>query len=339
MRALLACALIAAPACKRVPDPPAAQLLNRSAKVMGTHVTFTGWTRDPAATATAFAAAFDEIRRLDALMSVWKPGSDVVRLNAAAGEKPVVVSAETLEVIAAARRFSEATGGKFDVTFGALSGLWKFDHDQDDRIPSPEAVAERLPLIDYERLVVDEVRGTAMLKTAGMRVHLGGIGKGYAVDRAVAIVRQSGLRNFMVQAGGDLYVAGTRGDRPWRVGVRDPRGPPTSYFAAAEVTDATFSTSGDYERFFIEDGVRYHHIIDPDTGQPARGCRSVTIMAADAITADALSTSVFLIGVERGLELVESIEGAGAVIVDADNRLHISKRLQGKIKMLHEPTP
>ncbi|HJL18602.1 MAG TPA: FAD:protein FMN transferase, partial [Sandaracinaceae bacterium LLY-WYZ-13_1] len=156
---------------------------------------------------------------------------------------------------------------------------------------------------------------------------------------AVEILRARGLGDFMVQAGGDLYVAGEKGDRPWRVGIRDPRGDRTSFFAAAEVTDATFSTSGDYERFFVKDGVRYHHIIDPDVGRPASGTRSVTIMAPSAITADALSTGLFILGAEKGLEVVEELDGVGAVFVDGDNQVHISPRLDGKVKILHAPSP
>jgi len=170
-------------------------------------------------------------------------------------------------------------------------------------------------------------------------MHLGGIGKGYGVDRAVALLVAAGLTDFMVQAGGDLYVAGQRGDRPWRVGIRDPRGTRDAFFAAAEVSDGTFSTSGDYERFFIEDGVRYHHILDPDAGRPARGTRSVTIMAKDAMTADALSTGLFILGAKRGLEIVERLPGVGAVIVDAANEVHISSRLKDKVKVFKPPTP
>jgi len=337
--ALLLAVAAGCPTNKTEARTPQSELVTRSAKVMGTQVSLTAWTAKPKDALRAFSSAFEEMNRLDQLMSVWKRGSDVVRINEAAGADGVVVAKATLDVIAFARRFSEATGGKFDVTFGALSGLWKFDHDQDDRIPAPEAVAKRLPFIDYTKILVDEQLGTVRLAQAGMRMHLGGVGKGYAVDRAVAILRKAGLRNFMVQSGGDLYVSGKKGDRNWRVGIRDPRGPATSYFAGAEITNATFSTSGDYERFFVEDGVRYHHIIDPDTGQPARHCRSVTIMAKDAITADVLSTSVFLVGVEAGLALVESTDGAGAVIVDAANEVHISKRLEGKIRILRPPTP
>ncbi len=321
-------------------------LVRRSYRAMGTDISVSVPVRpgaaeraaDEARALKAMQSAFVEFSRLEALMSTWRPSSDVSRINSAAGRRPVRVSPEVIELLAEAGRWSARTGGKFDVTFGALSGLWRFDHDQDDRIPDPAAVAGRVALVDHSALVVDAEAGTAFLQRAGMKVHVGGLGKGYAVDRAVAILKDHGLESFMVQAGGDLYVAGARTDRPWRIGIRDPRGPEGQYFAAAEVKDATFSTSGDYERFFIQDGVRHHHILDPDTGMPARGARSVTILAPSALIGDALSTSVFLLGVEAGLALVEATEGAGAVIVGPDNAVHVSRRLEGKVRILRPPT-
>lgn len=306
---------------------------------MGTQVAFTAWTTEPERARGAFQAAILEFRRLESLHSNWIPKSDVSRLNARAGEAPVAVSSETLELLVEAQRMALLTKGKFDIGFGALADLWRFDHDQDNRVPDPKTVEARLPLVDVSRLVLDEARGTAFLPEPGMKIHVGGIGKGFAVDRAAEILRRRGLRDFMIQAGGDLYAAGRRGDRPWRVGIRDPRGPPTRIFAFADVEDRTFSTSGDYERFFVKDGERYHHIIDPDTGQPARGARSVTVLAPSAVLADALSTGVFVLGPDEGLELVESLEGVGAVIVDAENRVLVSRRLEGKVRLVERPTP
>jgi thiamine biosynthesis lipoprotein len=271
-------------------------------------------------------------------LSVWKENSDVVRINANAGKSPVAVSAETLEVLAIARQVSDWTRGKFDVTFGALSDVWKFDQDQDDAVPTSAQIAARLPLIDYRQLVTDTGHGTAFLRKGGMRAHLGGIGKGYAVDRGVAILRAAGLRDFSVQAGGDLYVAGRRGDRPWRLGIADPRAPEGPVFARVELSDSTFSTSGDYERFFMKDGVRYHHILDPQTGQPARLSRSVTIVSKRAVLADGLSTGVFLLGPEEGMALIERLPDVEGVIVGADNQVQISSGLQGKLEIVHEPT-
>lgn len=322
-------------------EAPAAkpkELLHRSHHAMGTQITITAYTDAPGAFESACKAAFDEFDRLEALLTVWRNDSDVSKVNAQAGKAAVKVGPETLRAVQVALRLAKATDGKFDVTFGALAGLWRFDHDQDDKIPTEAEIGARLPLVGWEMVEVDEAASTVKLAKPGVKLHLGGIGKGFAVDAAVALLEQAGLKDFMVQAGGDLYVSGRRGDRPWRVGIRDPRGERDAFFAAAEVENGTFSTSGDYERSFIHDGVRYHHILDPDLGRPARGVRSVTVMARDAVTADALSTGVFILGVKRGLEVVEGMDGVGAVIVDDHNEVHISSRLQGRVKVFRDPT-
>jgi thiamine biosynthesis lipoprotein len=315
------------------------RLIARTHQTMGTEVQVSVWTGNDAAVDRATKALFAELDRLDGLLSVWKPGSDVVRVNAAAGTSPIQVTRETIEVLQAAHRVSVWTAGKFDVTFGALSDIWRFDHDKDERVPTAEEIASRLPLIDYRGIVIDENARTAFVTRAGMRIHLGGIGKGYAVDRAVAILRQHGFGDFMVQFGGDLYVAGQPGDGPWRLGINDPRGAPNDSFATLELRDATFSTSGDYERFFIKDGRRYHHILDPDTGEPARRCRSVTIVAKSALLADGLSTGVFILGPHDGMELVERLPDTEAVIVSADNEVRVSSGLRERLRIVHPPTP
>jgi thiamine biosynthesis lipoprotein len=324
-------------ACARTADH-AGRLVERKALAMGSELRLTAWTSDETTAGAAFDAVVTEFNRLDALMSVWRAGSDVVRVNAAAGERAVAVSPEVLDLLRTARQISDWTGGKFDVTFGALSDLWKFDHDQDNRIPNAEEVRRRLPLIDYRALVVNERAGTVFLQRRGMRIHLGGIGKGYAVDRGASILHQRGVRDFMIQAGGDLLVAGRRGDRPWRLGINDPRGAAGDSFATIELSDSTFSTSGDYERFFLSDGRRYHHIIDPDVGEPARGCRSVTIVAASAALADGLSTGVFLLGPADGIALIERLPGVEGVIVTAKNEVLVSTGLRNRVMILHAPT-
>ncbi len=181
---------------------------------------------------------------------MWREGSDVLRLNAAAGQAPVTVHEDTRRVLEAARQVSEWTDGTFDVTFGALADVWKFDHDQDNRVPTPAEVAARRPLVDYRRVHVEPGPGTAVIERAGMRVHLGGIGKGYAVDRAVELLRAAGLRDFMVQAGGDLYVAGVNGDvrlaprhpgSPWS--GRRARSPPSTSPTPPSARPATTSGS------------------------------------------------------------------------------------------------
>ena len=306
---------------------------------MGAEVRLTAWTADADAANEAFATVFAEFDRLDGLHSIWRPGSDVLRLNAAAGGSPVPVSAETVVILQTAHQISLWTEGKFDVTFGALSDVWRFDHDRDNRVPGSQDIAARLPLIDFRAVAVDAAAGTASITRSAVRIHLGGIGKGYAVDRAVAILHAFGLRDFMVQFGGDLYVAGRAGDGPWRLGIGDPRGAPQESFAVLELRDATLSTSGDYERFFIDRGTRYHHILDPDTGQPARGCRSVTIVAKSAMLADALSTGVFLMGPVRGMALVERLPDVEAVIVSAENEVLVSSGLRDQLTIIHPPSP
>jgi len=305
---------------------------------MGSELRLTAWTADEGRAAAAFEAVFAEFDRLDGLMSVWREGSDIVRLNAAAGESAVPVSKETREVLIDAHQLSEWTGGKFDVTFAALSGLWKFDQDLDGVVPARADVEAKLPLIDYKELVVDDKAGTAFLKKKGMRAHLGGIGKGYAVDRGVAILRERGLHDFMIQSGGDLFVSGSRGDRPWRVGIRDPRGPAERSFAALDLADGALSTSGDYERFFMKDGHRYHHIIDPERGEPAKGSRSVTIVATRSRLADGLSTGVFLLGPDKGMALIERLPGVEGVIVTEKNNVLVSSGLKSQLVMKTPPT-
>lgn len=334
-------ALTGAVACAGpTPDAPIgeAALVERSRVSMGSEVRLVAWTADEPAAIAAFESAFDEFDRLDALLSVWKPGSEIQRLNDAAGEHAVPVDAEVRAVLATAKQVGDWTGGKFDVTFGALSDLWKFDHDQDNRIPAPGAVAARLPLVDYTALALDQSTGTAFLSRSGMRAHLGGIGKGYGVHRVMTLLRSRGLTDFMIQSGGDMYVAGRRGDRPWRIGLRDPRGPAESSFAALDVTEAAISTSGDYERFFMADGQRYHHILDPDTGQPGRLNRAVTIVATDPTLADALSTGVFLMAPEAGMALVERLPDLEGVIVTAANDVLVSSGLRSRLARLAPPT-
>jgi thiamine biosynthesis lipoprotein len=315
------------------------RLVSRTGAAMGSELQLTVWTTDEAAADSAFEAVFQEFDRLEGLMSTWRETSDLQRLNAAAGRHPVQVDTEIRDVLRIARQVSEWTGGKFDVTFGVLSGLWKFDYqDRDSTIPDRNEVLRRLPFINYRDLKLDEPAGTAFLRRQGMRANLGGIGKGYAVDRAADILRRRGFQNFMIQAGGDMYVAGHRDDRPWRLGIRDPRGPADRSFAALDLSDGTFSTSGDYERFFIKDGRRYHHILDPNTGEPAQGCRSVTIVTDRAVIADGLSTGVFILGPEAGMALIERLPGVEGVIVSAKNEVLVSSGLKGRLIAIAPPT-
>jgi thiamine biosynthesis lipoprotein len=324
----------------RAPEPPVAEstLVERSHVTMGAPLRLMAWTADEPAALKGFDAVFSEVDRLDRLLTVWRDDSEIQRLNAAAGRQPVPLSAETFEVLQIASDLGELSRGAFDVTFAALADVWKFDHDIDGRVPSRADIAARLPLVDHTALVLDAQSRTAFLTRAGMRVNLGGIGKGYAVDRAAALLRAHGLGHFMIQFGGDLYAAGSRGDRPWRAGLQDPRGAPDTSFAAIDLRDETFSTSGDYERFFMRDGRRYHHIIDPLTGEPARGVRSVTIVARRAVLADAVAKAVFVAGPDAGMKLLEELPDVDGVMVTAANEVRVSSGLEPRLTVLAPPT-
>lgn len=308
---------------------------------MGTHLSFAAFTTptlDPAKIHAAFEAATAEIVRIEKLMTTWDPASEVSGINAAAGKEAVVVGSETFTVIQEAQHSSEISNGCFDITFETLHGLWKFDQDLDPHPPTPAEVRARLKYVGYKHVKLDPAARTVRLDEPHVRISLGGIAKGYAVDRASKVLLDAGIDAFYVQAGGDLYTHGSKPDgSPWQAGIRDPRGPEGDYFALMPVSDHAFSTAGDYERAYIVDGKRYHHIIDPHTGYPATASRSVTIWAPTALQADAVDDAVFILGPEKGLALVESLDGVGAVIVDSGNKVWTSKRLEGHVHLVHAP--
>lgn len=329
-------------ACTLAAADERGRILSRSTLAMGTAVqvrVYSDGHRPDSEIEQAMDRALEEFRRLEALMTTWRQDSDVSRINAAAGQRPVVVSPEVLEVVQRSLVFSRRSQGAFDISFYALRGLWRFDGEITPHLPDPQEIAARRRLIDWRQIRVDPRQRTVMLLRPGMAIHLGGIGKGYAVDAASRLLREAGFPDHVVQAGGDLMLAGTKGGVPWMAGVRDPRGGPEEVFAVCPVQDHAFSTAGDYERSFILGGRRYHHILDPRTGYPATAARSVTIYAPDATTADGLDDAVFILGPERGLRLVESTPGVGAIIVDAHNRVHISSRLKGRVQILRPPSP
>ena len=312
-------------------------LATRAYPSMGSQLTLSAWTTDEKRAGETFDQIRREFDRLENLLSVWKDGSDVVRINKNAGIAPAKVDRDTIELLRIAREGSELTRGKFDITFGALSDIWRFDHDQDNVIPDRSLIEARLKRIDYRAVEIDSTAGTAFINRPGTRIHLGGIGKGYAIDRAVAMLKVRGFGDFMIQFGGDLYVAGSDRGKPWKLAIADPRGKHDP-FATLQITDGTFSTSGDYERFFIKDGKRYHHLIDPDFGEPATGCRSVTIVTNRAVMADVLSTGVFILGPDEGMKLIEQLPDVEGVIVTSDNEVLVSSGLKGRLETIAAPT-
>jgi FAD:protein FMN transferase len=310
-------------------------------KAMGTYVTVWFWTDREADAAKAAASVFDEMRRLDAEMTTWTPTGETAKINAAAGLHPVKVSDEELEVIERALDVSKRSGGVFDITVEAFRGLWKFDEDMDGSLPDQADVKKRLAKIGWRDVIVNHKAKTVYLRRKGMAITLGGIAKGYAVDKCVALLKKLGFTDFMVQAGGDMYISGSKGPEPWVVGIRDPRGTRDEMFALAPVKDHSFSTSGDYERGFVKDGIRYHHILDPRTGEPARASRSVTIRAKDAYTADAWSKVMFIYGYPKGLELIKEnhLDDFEVVWVDDKNAVHMTPGIAGVLKQIKDPTP
>jgi thiamine biosynthesis lipoprotein len=309
---------------------------------MGTHLAYAAFTTPTLGAARVqglFDAATAEIVRLEKLMTTWDPASEVSRVNAAAGKAPVAVGPETFDVIREAIHASEISEGTFDITFETLHGLWKFDQDLDAHPPTPAAVHAQARYVGFRHVKLDAAASTVYLDEPHVRIGLGGIAKGYAVDHAAKVLLDGGLASFYAQAGGDLFTHGSKPDgSPWVAGIRDPRGPETDYFATMAVSDHAFSTAGDYERSYVVGGKRYHHIIDPRTGYPATASRSVTIWAPTALLADELDDAVFILGPEKGLALVESIDGVGAVIVDAHDHVWTSRRLEGHVHPVHPPT-
>jgi thiamine biosynthesis lipoprotein len=308
---------------------------------MGTHLAYASFTT-PSIDAVRLHALFDaataEIRRIEKLMTTWDPASEVSRINAAAGKESIAVGPETFDVIREALHASALSEGCFDITFETLHGLWKFDQDLDPHPPAPADVKAHLRYLGWRHVKLDDAAHTVMLDEPHVRIGLGGIAKGYAVDRAARVLADAGVASFYVQAGGDLYTRGVKPDgSQWQAGIRDPRGPEGDYFAMMPVSDHAFSTAGDYERAYLVDGKRYHHIIDPRTGYPATASRSVTIWAPTALLADEIDDAVFILGPEKGLALVESLDGVGAVIVDAHDRVWTSKRLEGRVRGVHAP--
>ena len=295
----------------------------REEAIMGTAIRVELWAADAKSGEAAAAAVMDEMHRIDRAMSPHKPGSELCRINREAARHPVVLSEEMLGLVQKARAFSHLTQGAFDITYAAVGQL--YDYRKKVR-PSPQALATAQAHVGWQHLEVDAQARTLRFGVDGMRIDLGGFAKGHAVDNAVALLARRGIRHAYVSAGGDSRVLGDRRGRPWSVAIRDPRRA-GGVVAVLPLEDVSISTSGDYERFFDDGAERVHHLIDPATGISPSGVHSVTILAADGLTSEALSKAVFVLGTERGMALVESLAGIDAVIVDAQGNLHASAGL------------
>jgi thiamine biosynthesis lipoprotein len=297
--------------------------LKREESIMGTSIGVELWADERASGEAAITAVMDEMHRIDRTMSPHKEDSELSRINREAFAAPVPVSVEMARLIVRAAEFSELSGGAFDITYAAVGQLY----DYRNRVrPNEAELAAARAAVGWRNLVLDSQARTVRFMKPGMRIDLGGFAKGHAVDNATAILRRRGIAHAMVSAGGDSRVIGDRRGRPWTIGIRDPRRP-GQVAAMLPLEDVSISTSGDYERYFEADGTRFHHLIDPMTGKSPRGIQSVTVLADDGLTSEALSKIVFVLGVERGMTLVESQSGVDAVVVDAVGALHFSSGL------------
>ncbi len=290
---------------------------------MGTRCAVEFWSDDPAAADSLANGAFAEMRRIDRMMSTYRADSEISRLNKRAANAPFVVSREFFGLIRQSLDYSRLSSGSFDITYASVGYLYDFPSQ---RRPDSAAVRRALPGVDYRHLRLDVARRSVLFERAGMRVDVGGIAKGYAVDRAMAVLLRGGVSHAMVNGGGDTLIRGDRFGKPWVVGIRDPNDR-DKVVLRLPLTDTAISTSGDYERFFDQGGTRYHHIIDPRTGDSARLLRSATVIGPTALRTDALSTAVFVMGADRGLEMINRLPDVDAVVVTPDGKVLYSQGL------------
>lgn len=289
---------------------------------MGTQISVELWHSN--ATDAEFCAdqVFKEMRRIDALMSPWKPDSDLSAINNNAAIMPVKTSDELYDLIQRSISFSNLSGGAFDITFASVG------HQYDYRLrkkPDAETLSSSLPAINYNHIELRD--GSVFFRHSNVRIDLGGIAKGYAVERGIGILRDCDIKSAMVSAGGDSKIMGDHNGRPWSIGVKHPR-QAEKIMVTLPLSDIAISTSGDYERFFIDNGDRVHHIIDPGTGLSAGNSWTTTVIGPDATTTDALSTAIFVLGARDGLALIEQQAGYDAVIVDNQGKMYYSSGLQ-----------
>jgi thiamine biosynthesis lipoprotein len=301
-----------------------AEWLYREEPIMGTRCAVELWATDHAKGEAAMESVFADMRRIDVLMSTYKPDSEVSRVNAGAAKAPVAISVELYDLLQTAQEYSRLSNGVFDITYASVGYLYDYRAHVH---PDSAAIAAALPSIDYRQLKFDPVAHTVAFGKPGMRIDLGGIAKGYSVDRGINLLKAQGIDRAMVNAGGDSRVMGDRFGKPWVIGIRHPDHK-DQYVLRLPLEDAAFSTSGNYERFFEEGGVRYHHILDPKTGMSPHAVRSVTIIASNATRTDGLSKTVFILGPEKGLAFINGLTDADAIVIAADGKVSYSKGLQ-----------
>jgi thiamine biosynthesis lipoprotein len=316
--------LLAAVLCASTWVPAQAEWIYRDAPIMGTRCDVELWTEDRLKGEAAISAVFDELRRIDNEFSTFKPQSEVSQVNDLAAKAPMRISKELFDLIETSIDYSKLTRGTFDITYASVGYMYNYpDHIR----PTEAQIAAALPESNYRHIHLDRAAQTIFFDHPGVRIDFGGIGKGYAVDRGIAVLQGLGVTRAMVNAGGDSRIIGDRFGKPWIIGIRDPDDRNRTILKIP-LSDTAFSTSGDYERFFDEGGVRYHHILDPRTGKSPHVVRSVTIIGPYATRTDALTKSVFVMGVKEGLEFINTLPDVDAVAITPDRKLWYSKGLE-----------
>jgi len=331
---IVVCLGVAILSCARggFPEPPLVTV-KRTQMHMGTLVSITAVGRTQEEANAASTAGFQEVKRLEQLLSTWIPDSELSQVNAAAGRSPVRVSLETMVLVRKSLQVAEMTEGAFNIAIGPAVDAWNISAEP--RLPTAEELAALKPLIDLQHVHTDVWERTIYMEKPGMRVDVGGIGKGYAADQAVLMMKKAGAVAGVVALSGDIKAFGRLPDGgAFRVGIQHPR-KEGEVIAEIDLQDEAISTAGDYELFFEKDDIRYHHILDPNTLQPARGCQSVSVIAKEGIWADGFDTGIFVLGSERGMELVEQLEDVEAIIVDRDGHVLISSGLRNRVRFSH----
>jgi FAD:protein FMN transferase len=299
---------------------------SEQASIMGTRISVEVWHNDESVAEAAIDDVMSEFRRLDQALSPYIETSELYRVNQLAAKQPVAISKEFFDLIAKSLTFSELTHGAFDITFASVG--YQYDYRKGVK-PSDQAIADALSLINYRLIKLDTTKQSVSFEREGVRIDLGGIAKGYAVDRGIELLSQQGIEHALITAGGDSRLLGDHRGRPWHIGIQAPRDK-GALAAVLPLSETAISTSGDYERYFVQDGVRYHHIISPKTGRSAGQLRSVTILGPNATRTDALSTSVFVLGLKQGLALINRLDDVEAVIIDNQDTMHTSQGLDNQ---------
>jgi thiamine biosynthesis lipoprotein len=305
--------------------PARAEWVSRTVDgTMGTRIVVELWSDDRAAGERDIDAVMAEMRQIDTDMSTYKPDSEISRVNAHAAQGPVKISKELFGLLETALEYSRITEGAFDITYASVGFMYDF---RARHRPTEQQIDAALPAVNYHHVLLDRATGTVRFSQAGVRIDLGGIAKGYAVDRGIEILQKRGIQHALVSAGGDSRIIGDRFGKPWIVGIRHPDHK-EQVIARLPLVDTAISTSGDYERYFDENGVRYHHIIDPRTGHSASAVRSATVLAPTATRTDGLSKTAFVLGAEEAIRIYEKLGDVDAVIVRPDGKVLYTKGLE-----------